>query len=132
MDLQDWLVIGFAFLAGSGLGSTSVLFCQWIVRRFRGDGAEAHQLRDLGAGLADLDSQLTNVDARLDFTEKLLGGALTTATAPPRRLRIDDGSAGAPFESDHSSESPSDADSGSAEPGSAGSDTDSGLDTASR
>ena len=88
MDLQDWVMIGVAFVAGSGLGTSGVLLLQWIAGRFDPNRKAAEEtaraLDEFRTSLVELDEQVANVDSRLDFTERLLGGALTVAPGPPR------------------------------------------------
>lgn len=102
MEVQDWITAVVAFLAGGGLGTSGVLLLQWLVGRFDPDDRrakeQARELAGLRNELRELDGQLSNVDARLDFTEKLLGGALSVPPAPARlrergRRSTGDGSA---------------------------------------
>ena len=77
------------FLVGGTLGSSGILLFQWVMGRF--DRGRAPEVRDypsevarLRADVHELENHLANVDARLDFAEKLLGGALTISPAPTR------------------------------------------------
>ena len=91
MDPQIWLVVAAVFVSGGAIGSAGTLLTQWILRKLdtppgpeRGlDTIERDALR---AEVAELHKQIRNMDARLDFTERLLDGALSVAR-PPARLR---------------------------------------------
>jgi hypothetical protein len=88
------LVIGLvaAFVSGGAVGSAGTLLAQWIVRKVDGGPPQRHALVDpemdvLRSEVAELGRHLRNLDARLDFTERLLDGALPLAPPPGR---IDD------------------------------------------
>lgn len=90
MSPEVWVTIAAVFVSGGAIGSTGMLLAQWILRKVDAppglprdvDAAERHALR---AEVAELHRHLRNMDARLDFTERLLDGALPTAP-PPERL----------------------------------------------
>ena len=77
------------FVSGGAVGTAGTLLTQWLLKRFdapaspreRLDGAEVDLLR---SEVADLGRHLRNLDARLDFTERLLDGGLPVAPAPTR------------------------------------------------
>ena len=88
MDPQFWVSLAAVFVAGGAIGSAGTLLTQWIMRKV--DPAApgeigAPEYRVMRKELAELGRQMRNVDARLDFTEQLLGGALPLAP-PPSRL----------------------------------------------
>jgi len=77
------------FVSGGAVGTAGTLLAQWILRRFVAaptppDGLGAREVDTLRAEVADLGRHLRNLDARLDFTERLLDGALPLSPAPPR------------------------------------------------
>ena len=85
------LVIGLvaAFVSGGAVGSAGTLLAQWILKKV--DGAPAHpralgdpEVNVLRSEVAELGRHLRNLDARLDFTEQLLDGALPLAPPPGR------------------------------------------------
>jgi len=98
MDVQIWLIVGLAFLGGGTLGSLVTLTVQWVLGRLghgRSFDKEGNRrtvrmlqgkLRELGNQVANLEGQCANVDIRLDFAEKLLGGSLTASAAPERMV----------------------------------------------
>jgi len=90
MDLEVWLGIAAVFLSGGAIGSAGTLFAQWILKKLDTDPApqrrvEAAERNALHTEVAELHKHLRNMDARLDFTERLLDGALPLAP-PPARL----------------------------------------------
>ena len=87
MEIHEWMVIVLAFLAGGGMGVSGILVSQWLVGKFdvSKERANAQAMRRIRGDMMELDNQVTNIDARLDFTEKLLGGALTVSPAPARQ-----------------------------------------------
>ena len=96
------LVIGLiaVFVSGGAVGSAGTLLAQWILRKVDGvptartlDDPEVHVLR---AEVAELGRHLRNMDARLDFTERLLDGALSLAPPPARHQPSGAGDAQAP------------------------------------
>ncbi|MGE0158313.1 MAG: hypothetical protein AB7T31_02810 [Gemmatimonadales bacterium] len=81
MGPEIWIALVAVFVSGGAVGTAGTLLSQWLVRRF--DGASADSSDRDGAGLdalrgemSDMARQLRNLDARLDFTERLLDGAL--------------------------------------------------------
>ena len=79
------------FVSGGAMGAAGMLLCQWVVGRMSPPSQGRVQLGDsrdieaMKADVADLAVRLHSVDARLDFTEQLLGGALS-GTRPPESL----------------------------------------------
>ena len=67
------------FVSGGAIGTAGTLLSQWLLKRF--DVAEVEVLR---SEVADLGRHLQNLDARLDFTERLLDGGLPVTPAPAR------------------------------------------------
>jgi hypothetical protein len=77
------------FVSGGAVGTAGTLLAQWILRRFVAapspqEALGAGEVDTLRAEVADLGRHLRNLDARLDFTERLLDGALPLSPAPPR------------------------------------------------
>lgn len=89
MNPEFWVTVAAAFVSGGAIGSSGMLLAQWILKKVDAppaplrsiDAAERDALR---AEVAELHRHLRNMDARLDFTERLLDGALPTAPAPER------------------------------------------------
>jgi len=89
------LVIGFVatFVAGGAVGSVGTLLARWILRRVDDPRPRLEQpmhaeVSSLRGEVADIARHVRNLDARLDFTERLLDGALSLA--PPTPLESDD------------------------------------------
>ena len=64
-----------------------MLLAQGVLKKVDGDAPsplQGPEYRMLRTEVAHLGKQIRNVDARLDFTEQLLGGALPLAPAPSR------------------------------------------------
>ncbi len=86
MAPEVWVFIAAAFVSGGAVGSMGTLLARWILSNVEArparpaiDTAEREVLR---SEVAELHKHLRNMDARLDFTERLLDGALPLA--PPR------------------------------------------------
>lgn len=90
MDPEIWVLIAAVFVSGGAIGSTGTLLAQWLIRKLAPGGQPGVLPADdrgrLRAEVAELHRHLENMDARLDFTERLLDGALPTSP-PPERLR---------------------------------------------
>jgi hypothetical protein len=89
MGPEVWVFIAAAFVSGGAIGSVGTLMARWILSNVDAkperppiDAAERDLLR---SEVAELHKHLRNMDARLDFTERLLDGALPLAP-PPTRL----------------------------------------------
>ncbi len=90
MGPEIWVALLAVFVSGGAVGGAGILLAQWLLKRFDGppapqqrvDGTEMDLLR---SEVADLGRHLRNLDARLDFTERLLDGALPLSP-PPGRL----------------------------------------------
>ena len=82
------MVVLATFVGGGAMGATGMLLCQWVVRKMspppqhRLDSVDPRDVEVMKADVADLAVRLHSVDARLDFTEQLLGGALSGARPP--------------------------------------------------
>ena len=90
MGPEVWVGIAAVFISGGAIGSAGTLLAQWLLRKFdAGPGPqrtlEATERQALRNEVADLHKHLRNLDARLDFTERLLDGALPLSP-PPTRL----------------------------------------------
>ncbi len=90
MGPEVFVAIVAVFVSGGAIGSAGTLLAQWILKKVDTapaprrslDAAERDALR---SEVAELHRHLRNMDARLDFTERLLDGALPLAP-PPARL----------------------------------------------
>ncbi len=88
MEAEIIIVAVSSFVGGGAMGATGMLLCQWVVRKMspppqqRLDLMDPRDLEGMKADVADLAVRLHSVDARLDFTEQLLGGALSGARPP--------------------------------------------------
>ncbi len=88
--MEPEIIIGALaiFVSGGAMGAAGMLLCQWVVGRISPPSQGRVQLGDsrdveaMRADVADLTVRLHSVDARLDFTEQLLGGALSGARPP--------------------------------------------------
>ena len=86
MQPEILVALAAVFVSGGAVGTAGTLLTQWLLRRFDGaspddravGGAEAEALR---AEVTEMARYLRNLDARLDFTERLLDGALAPAPA---------------------------------------------------
>jgi len=90
MSPEFWVGIVAVFVSGGAIGSVGTLLAQWIVKRLEHPDAGRARLDDremdlLRSEVGELGRHVRNLDARLDFTEQLLGGALPLAP-PPTRL----------------------------------------------
>lgn len=93
MGPEIWVGIAAVFVSGGAIGAAGTLLAQWLVgslgrpsARPEADRAEREVLR---AEVAELHRHLRNMDARLDFTERLLDGALPLAPPPARLPDLD-------------------------------------------
>jgi len=88
------------FVSGGAIGSAGTLLAQWLFRKVDGQPARGPSLGSADAELlredvAELGRHVRNLDARLDFTERLLDGALPL-TPPPDPFGPDRGSSARP------------------------------------
>ena len=111
MGPELWVTLGAVFVSGGAIGSAGTLLAQWLLKKVDGgpsprqslDAAEHDVLR---REVADMGRHMRNLDARLDFTEQLLGGALPLAPPPTRLTHSgDDGGADAPEDAGAGNES---------------------------
>jgi hypothetical protein len=84
-----WVALLAIFVSGGAVGTAGTLLTQWLLRRFDappspGQRREPAEMELLRSEVADLGRSLRNLDARLDFTERLLDGALPSSPAPRR------------------------------------------------
>jgi len=105
MGLELWVGAVAVFVAGGAIGAAGILLAQWLVRKVDGppsprQALDAAEMNVLSAEVAEIGRHMRNLDARLDFTERLLDGALPL-TPPPGRLgdagddgRVDPGQEG--------------------------------------
>lgn len=95
MGPEFWIALGSVFVAGGAIGSAGTLLAQWILKKVdnpsvSGTTFDTAEKNVLAAEVAEMGRQLRNLDARLDFTEQLLGGALPLAPPPERLSDVDD------------------------------------------
>lgn len=87
MGPEIWVGIAAVFVAGGAIGSAGTLLAQWLLRKLDSDAPGSLTRGDgdrLRAEVRELKRRMRNVDARLDFTEQLIGGALPLNPAPER------------------------------------------------
>ncbi len=104
MEVEIIVVALASFVGGGAMGAGGMLLCQWVVRKmsppplYQLGSMDPRDVEVMKADVADLAVRLHSVDARLDFTEKLLGGALSGARPPeplpPPQLPLAQGSHG--------------------------------------
>jgi hypothetical protein len=87
MGPELWVGLVAAFVSGGAIGSAGTLLTQWILRKAEAlpsarQRLEATEMDGLRAEVADMARHIHNLDARLDFTERLLDGALPLAPPP--------------------------------------------------
>jgi hypothetical protein len=90
MGPEVWVGIAAVFISGGAIGSAGTLLAQWLLRKVEDGPApprslDATERQALRNEVAELHRHLRNMDARLDFTERLLDGALPLSP-PPARL----------------------------------------------
>jgi hypothetical protein len=78
------------FVSGGAIGAAGTLLAQWLVKKVDVPASprqalDAVEVEVLRVEVAEVGRHLRNLDARLDFTEQLLDGALPLAP-PPARL----------------------------------------------
>ncbi len=89
MGPEVWVVMGAVFVCGGAVGAAGTLLAQWVVRKVSRPAAllrkaDPGELELLKAEISEMGRYVRNLDARLDFTEQLLGGAVPTTSHPPR------------------------------------------------
>jgi len=89
MGPEVWVVMGAVFLCGGAVGAAGTLLAQWVVRKVSRPAAllrtaDPGEIEMLKAEVSEMGRHVRNLDARLDFTEQLLGGAVPTTRPPPR------------------------------------------------
>ena len=89
MQPEIIIVVLAVFIMGGTMGAAGTVLCQWILGKMSGPAGRGRvgagdrmELEGLKDELADISVRLHSVDARLDFTEQLLGGALSGARPP--------------------------------------------------
>jgi hypothetical protein len=95
MGPEVWIAVAAVFVSGGAIGSAGTLLAQWLLRKVDTaphpqrslDAAERDALR---SEVAELHRHIRNMDARLDFTERLLDGALPLARPPARLAQAED------------------------------------------
>jgi hypothetical protein len=80
------------FVSGGAVGTAGTLLTQWLLRRFDGapprDRVAPGDVDALRAEVSEMSRQVRNLDARLDFTERLLDGALTPTHTDPEPAEL--------------------------------------------
>ena len=94
MGPEFWVTVAAVFVGGGAIGSAGTLFAQWLLRNVNGPDKPRRTLKSaevelLRADIHDMSRHVHNLDARLDFQERLLGGSLTPS-APPERFQPPD------------------------------------------
>lgn len=89
MGPELWVGLVAIFVSGGAIGSAGTLLAQWILRRLDTPPSPHHRLGTaemdvLRAEVTDMSRHIRNLDARLDFTERLLDGALPLSPPPGR------------------------------------------------
>ena len=90
MTPELWVGLIAVFVSGGAIGSAGTLLAQWLVKKVEVapsprralDVAEMDALR---TEVTELGRHMRNIDDRLDFTERLLDGAIPLQP-PPGRL----------------------------------------------
>jgi hypothetical protein len=90
MGPELWIILAAAFVGGGAIGSGGTLFAQWLFKQIETREPPVRTLASaevdlLRADIQDMTRHVHNLDARLDFQERLIGGSLTPP-APPGRL----------------------------------------------
>jgi len=93
MGPEIWVALLAVFVSGGAVGTAGTLLAQWLVRRFDtasppANRLDAMEMEALRGDLAEMGRYVRNLDARMDFTERLLDGALApgprvTGSEPP-------------------------------------------------
>jgi hypothetical protein len=91
MSLELAIGLVAIFVSGGAVGSAGTLLAQWILRKVDGEATsrgavDAAEVSALRTEVGELGRHLRNMDARLDFTERLLDGALPLSPPPERML----------------------------------------------
>lgn len=87
MGPEVWVAIVAVFISGGAIGAVGTLLAQWIIRGASpppAPGLSRAERNLLREEVAEIHKHLRNMDARLDFTERLLDGALPLAPPPAR------------------------------------------------
>ncbi|MDH3207533.1 MAG: hypothetical protein OEO79_13110 [Gemmatimonadota bacterium] len=90
MGLELWVGAVAVFVSGGAIGAAGTLLAQWLVKKVDGppssrQALDAAEMDVLRSEVAEIGRHMRNLDARLDFTERLLDGALPLSP-PPGRL----------------------------------------------
>ena len=88
MEPEIIIAVLAIFMSGGAMGAAGALLGQWVLKKISAppprhvSSADPRELELLKGEVADMAIRLHSVDARLDFTEQLLGGALLGSAAP--------------------------------------------------
>lgn len=118
MGPEVLIMITAAFVSGGAIGAAGTLLAQWVLKsvgsepRSGAHGLDPAERNVLRQEVAELHKHLRNMDARLEFTERLLDGALPLAPPPERmpapELREDSPDVGSEEASDQAQDEGSD------------------------
>jgi transposase len=89
MGPEIWFAAVAVFVTGGAVGTVGTLLAQWLVQRVdiglpNGRHTAMAERDAVRAELTRLRHHVRNMEARLDFAEQLLDGALPLAPAPER------------------------------------------------
>lgn len=89
MGPEFWVTVGAVFLGGGAIGSAGTLFAQWLLKKVDGQDEPRRTLGSaemdlLRVDVHDISRHVHNLEARLDFQERLVGGSLTPSVQPER------------------------------------------------
>jgi hypothetical protein len=89
MGPEIWVVAVAVFVTGGAVGTVGTLLAQWLVQRVdiglpKAQNTALVEHAAMRTELTRLRHHVRNMEARLDFTEQLLDGALPLAPAPER------------------------------------------------
>jgi len=95
MTPELWVGFAAVFVSGGAIGAAGTLFAQWLVRKVDVSPSpkraiDLAEMQALRSEVGELGRHMRNIDARLDFTERLLDGAIPLQP-PPRRLEDEPG-----------------------------------------
>ncbi|MGD2046102.1 MAG: hypothetical protein PVJ80_04030 [Gemmatimonadota bacterium] len=91
MTPELWVGFAAVFVSGGAIGTAGTLLAQWLVKKVDVGAPSPRQALDtaemdvLRQEVAEMGRRMRNLDARLDFTERLLDGAIPLQP-PPGRL----------------------------------------------
>ena len=96
MAPEFWVTLAAVFVAGGAVGSAGTMLARWLLAKVDGDDPprrtlESAEMAVMRGDVHDLSVHVHDLEARLGFQERLLGGSLTPAAPPePMRRRLGD------------------------------------------